>query len=164
MTKEPWMKKMSARKAEKVPGRIHVTDQIIIEAPLSQAVNVLHNIALIGEYEPKLNSAIVTKDSKSKGTYLAEGKLLGFPWSGKFTYELNENGFWSEMVEGPGSVRVEGGFFVKEVTATTCEIKHVEIYHFSHLPRFLFPLIKWYLQILMKRELAHIKEIILKNR
>ncbi len=143
-------------------AKVLVFDSIKISCNAQQAITVLHNIENIEKYEPKLISATIRKESDKRGTYKTKGYFAGVPWKGKFSYELRENGFYSEMLKSPLSgLKVEGGFIVEQVAENECKIIHYEQYFHPLWLLTLVPFLKRYLEKEMIKELKDLKEIIL---
>lgn len=143
--------------------RISVIDQIEIRVTADQAKAFLLNISNISEYEPKVKSVQATSQTPSTGTYISHGKFLGLSWSGKFTYETNDHGFHSEMVEGTLANKMHGGFIIRSNQDNTCLIKHYESYSLPNWTLFIYPILKRYLRVEMNKELLNISRL-LSNR
>jgi len=81
-------------------------------------------------------------------------------WRGKFSYEINNRGFHSEMLQGPSGVRVKGGFVVQAEGSHRCQITHYENYRLPHWMSPLTLLIRLYLFLAMKKELRDLADVI----
>jgi hypothetical protein len=147
---------------EKMKKDLFVMDRIDVPVNAGTALNFICEIKNIDQYEPKVDQAKVNPETDKKGSYEVKGRFAGIPWSGKFSYEINEEGFYSEILNSPiPGLKVQGGFKVKKVSDKDCRISHFENYQ---LPGWLFavrPLLKAYLTQSIKKELEDVKKLIL---
>jgi len=140
-----------------MPHQVSVTDSIALDVSAEDALAVLWDIQSLSLYEPKVDSAWIKPETDKKGTYSVTGRFAGWLWRGKFSYELNDHGFHSEMIQGTRGIKVNGGFVVKAERRDRCRITHYEHYEF---PRWMSPLARLYLHWAMKKELHDLAEII----
>jgi hypothetical protein len=136
------------------------TGKISVGVRAEQALAVLWDIQNLKLYEPKADSAQVEPETKTNGIYTVQGRFAGMRWRGKFSYEINDRGFHSELVKGPSGVRVNGGFVVQAEDSHRCQITHYENYQ---LPYWMSPLVllfRLYLFFAMKKELRDLAAII----
>lgn len=99
-----------------------------IAAPAWTALDVIQDLELIAEFEPKVTNASVHPSTPTRGTYEVTGKLFGLVrWRGTFEYQLTDTGFHSYMTEVVGGVSVSGGFSV-EPRGDGCVVTHYETY------------------------------------
>jgi len=141
-------------------NHVTCTGKISVGAPAEQALAVLWDIQNLKLYEPKADSAQVEPETKTNGTYIVQGRFAGMRWRGKFSYEINDRGFHSEMLQGPSGVRVNGGFVVQAEDSRRCQITHYENYRFSHWMSPLSLPIRFYLFWAMKKELRDLADVI----
>ena len=142
---------------------IAVTGRVSLNLPAGAALAVLWDLANLEQYEPKVDAVRVTPAGDKRGTYVSTGRFAGIPWEGRFSYELNGNGFRSEMIQGPPGMKVKGGFAVKAQGPDRAMIIHYEYYQF---PRWLAPLalpLRLYLCRAMKKELRNVADLIGRN-
>jgi hypothetical protein len=141
---------------------VFVMDRIDIPVNPDTAINFLSDIKNIDQYEPKVDKAKVKTDTDKTGSYEVKGKFAGIPWSGKFSYELSSEGFYSEMIESPvPGLKVQGGFKVKKISDRDCRVIHYENYHLPAWLSVISPLLKNYLTHSLKQELEEVKKLIL---
>lgn len=96
------------------------------------------------------------------GTYKVRGHFAGIPWHNEFAYTLHEQGFHSVETHPPASgPRIQGGFVAVYTGEQICTILHYEQYILPKWGVPVKPLIEWYLQWSMKKELRDLKTIIL---
>jgi hypothetical protein len=108
---------------------LFVMDRIDVPVDAGTALNFIREIKNIDLYEPKVDKAEVKNETDTKGSYEVKGRFAGIPWAGKFSFELNEEGFYSEMLNSPvPGLKVQGGFKVKKVSDKDCRISHFENY------------------------------------
>ncbi len=142
--------------------QISVIGKTTVDLPDEKALAIIRDIQLIDLYEPKIDSARIKPATASTGFYSVQGHFAGLPWGGKFSYELKEDGFYSELLEGPLGIQVSGGFMVKPQSSGQCSITHFERYQFpSWLMPFVF-LIRPYLLRAMKEELRNLAKVIIR--
>ncbi|MGH7494543.1 MAG: SRPBCC family protein [bacterium] len=140
--------------------QISVTDSIALDLPAEDALAVLWDIQTLKLYDPKVDSAWVKPETEKKGTYSVTGRFAGKLWRGEFSYELNDHGFHSEMIQGPQGIKVNGGFVVKAEHRDRCRITHYEHYKFPYWMSPLALLARLYLYWAMKKELRDLAQII----
>ena len=131
-----------------------------VDVSSAMVLSFLQNIKNIDRYEPKLISAEIIEAQPDKGFYKAKGTFLNFRWRGKFTYELNYQGFHSRMVGGPLSNKMQGGFAVYAISENSCCVIHYEEYQFPRWTILLKPLFRYYLKKLMIQELKTIQDLL----
>jgi len=141
-------------------NHVTCTGKISVGAPAEQALAVLWDIQNLKLYEPKADSAQIEPETKTNGTYIVQGRFAGMRWRGKFSYEINDRGFHSEMLQGPSGVQVNGGFAVNSEGAQRCQITHYENYQLPHWMSLLALLIRIYLFWAMKKELRDLADVI----
>ncbi|MGH7598819.1 MAG: hypothetical protein ACREOI_20895 [bacterium] len=139
---------------------VSMTDSIALKLPAEEALAVLWDIQALELYEPKVDSARVKPETEKKGTYSVTGRFAGKLWRGEFSYELNDHGFHSEMIQGPQGIKVNGGFVVKAEHRDRCRITHYEHYEFPHWMSPLALLARLYLYWAMKKELREVAKLI----
>ena len=138
----------------------------LIEVPCRQedALAVIWGIQNIEKTEVKADEVEVIPQSERTGTYKVRGHFAGIPWHNEFAYVLHEQGFHSVEAHPPASgSRIQGGFVAVSTGEQSCTILHYEQYV---LPRWavpLKPLITWYLQWSMNKELHDLQTIILER-
>lgn len=141
-------------------NKVTVTDSVQLEVPAEQALAVLWEVKNLSLYEPKVDAMQVEPETRERGTYAIKGRFAGFPWRGIFSYALNPRGFHSELLKGPPSVRMNGGFVVTSGRSGQCRITHYERYQFLSWLAPLAPLIRLYLTWAIKQELRGLARII----
>lgn len=154
------MKQLLNGENEQLKMRRTEVGKIAVAVSAEQALAVLWAIKFIECYEPKVDAVFVLPATQNKGTYFARGHFAGIPWSGTFTYELNQHGFYSEMKRGVFGVKVQGGFVVTAASLGQCLITHYERYEF---PAWLSPFslfVRFYLHRAMKQELSNLAQLI----
>ena len=140
---------------------VSVTRSITANYSARTALDTLWNIQNLELYEPKVISAHVQRETDRTGTYTAWGFFGIMPWRGTFSYILTNTGFTSELLNSPiTSIRVKGGFLVKEEGDDQCQIIHYEKYKVPQWLSCMVPLIKTYVHWSMGRELNNIITII----
>lgn len=140
--------------------KISVNGKTTLEMPVKKALAIIRKLQFLELYEPKVDSAQVKAATEMTGFYRATGHFAGLPWGGKFFYELEEDGFRSQMLGGSLGIKVMGGFRVKPESDASCVITHYERYEFpSWLSPFIF-LIRSYLRRAMKEELRNLVKLI----
>lgn len=143
---------------------IAATRLIDVACRQENALAVIQDIKNIEKTEVKADAVQVLPQDERTGTYKVRGHFAGIPWHNEFTYVLNEQGFHSSEAHPPASgSRIQGGFVAISTGEQTCTILHYEQYV---LPRWgvpLKPLITWYLQWSMKRELRDLQALILQR-
>jgi hypothetical protein len=141
---------------------VNEVSTIIISAPQAAALAIVQNIKNIEKTEVKADEVIVHPETPTKGTYWVRGHFAGVPWTHIFAYELNEQGFHSQEATPPASgTRISGGFIVEPLGEGACKIVHYEDYKLSWWMLPLKPLISWYLQWSMRKELRDLREMVL---
>lgn len=140
--------------------RISCTGKISIDVHAEQALAVLWDIQNLQFYEPKVDSAQVEPETQTNGTYIVQGRFAGMRWRGKFSYEINDRGFHSEMLQGPSGVQVHGGFVVQAEDSHSCQITHYENYQLPYWMSPLALLIRLYMFWAMKKELRDLAALI----
>ena len=136
----------------------------LIAIPCRQevALAVIQEIKNIEKTEVKAEAVEVYQQTESIGTYQVRGRFAGIPWHNEFAYVLHEQGFHSLEAHPPNSgPRIQGGFVAIRTGAQTCTILHYEQYVLPKWAVPVKPLIEWYLQWSMKKELLDLKTIIL---
>ena len=136
----------------------------LIEVPCRQedALAVIREIKNIEKTEVKAEAVEVSKQTENTGTYKVRGHFAGIPWHNEFSYALHEQGFHSVEAHPPASgPRIQGGFVAVCTGEQTCTILHYEQYILPKWGVPVKPLIEWYLQWSMKKELRDLKTIIL---
>lgn len=141
-------------------NRVSCTGKISIGVPAEQALAVLWDIQSLKLYEPKVDSAQVEPETQTNGTYIVWGRFAGLRWRGKFSYEINDRGFQSKMLQGPSGVQVHGGFVVQAEDSHRCQITHYENYQLPHWMSPLALLIRLYLFWAIKKELRDLATLI----
>jgi hypothetical protein len=141
-------------------NKVTVTDSIKLDLPAERALAVLWQVNNLSLYEPKVDAMQVKPETAERGTYAIEGHFAGIPWRGIFSYVLNPRGFHSELLAGPPSVRMNGGFVVTPRRADQCLVTHYERYQFSSWLALLAPLIRLYVAWAIKQELRELAGII----
>jgi len=144
-------------------NKVIVTDSIPLNLPAEQALAILWDVKNLSLYEPKVDAMQVKPETEEKGTYSIWGRFAGLPWRGIFSYALNPRGFHSELLEGPSSVKMNGGFVVTSGRADQCLITYYERYQFTSWLALLAPLIRLYLTWAIKKELDGLAVVISKK-
>lgn len=140
--------------------KISVTGRIPLDLPAENALAVVRDLKYIELYEPKVDSACIKPETKKTGSYSLKGRFAGVPWNGKFSYELNNQGFHSEMIQRSWGVSMNGGFVVLSEGLDRCHIVHYENYRFPYWMSPLIRLVRLYLSWAMKKELRELAKII----
>lgn len=141
-------------------NKLSVTGKANLNIPALTVITFLHNLHHISQYEPKLKSTSLMPDTPQQGFYETKRTFLELPWSGKFSYELNDRGFHSEMVNGLLANKMCGGFIVNSEQENTCSITHYENCQFPKWTRIINPILKQYLRQSMVKELKAISRLI----
>lgn len=128
------------------------------------ALAVIWEIQNIEKTEVKADAVQVNKQTEHTGTYKVRGHFAGIPWHNEFAYVLHEQGFHSTEAHPPASgARIQGGFVAVATGEQSCTILHYEQYVLPQWAVPLKPLIVWYLQWSMQKELHDLRAIILER-
>ena len=141
-------------------NKVTVTDSVQLDVPAEQALAILWEVKNLSLYEPKVDAMRIEPETEERGTYAIKGRFAGLPWCGIFSYVLNPRGFHSELLKGPPSVRMNGGFVVTSRCSGQCLITHYERYQFASWLALLAPLIRLYVAWAIKKELQGLAGVI----
>jgi len=141
-------------------NRVSVVGEMGVDVPPHAVLAVLWNIGNIELYEPKVDAVRVEPENARKGVYSASGLFAGFPWKGRFCYELTRRGFHSQMIGGVLGITVTGCFVARSNDSDACVIVHVERYRFPRWASPFLPLVQAYLSRAMRRELRNLARLV----
>jgi len=133
-----------------------VTRRVLISAPRDSVSRYLSDLREIARYEPKVD-AIEIEAAPDGPQASAEGRFLGWPWRGKFLFEMTQDGgYRGVMVQGPLR-RMECQVSLRPIVGGTI-VEHREAYELPLFARPLQPLIRRWLRSTLESELDSIKE------
>jgi len=140
---------------------MHLKVRKSIKADFSykRALNFIQNINNISRYQSKLKKPRVYYESNDSGYYITGGNFAGIPWHGRFTFKLHKNGLNITGAEGFPAGNMHGGFFIKD-RGHKCIITHFEDYEVPLMLLTWYPLISFYLQIEMNKEMEVLNNLI----
>ncbi len=129
---------------------------VTMAAPVAamEVRRVLHAVAPLAEFEPKVDRVVVTPDSDVAGSYQARGRMLGVVrWDARFSYSLRDDGFDSASVTDPCGVHVVGWFDLVDRAEGGCDVTHVEQYWLPAWVAWSAPFWRRFVASTMRREL-----------
>jgi hypothetical protein len=133
--------------------------------PTERVLPAIWEIQNIERCEVKADRVVVHPTGDRIGSYDVTGRFAGFPWRGRFQYELDDRGFHSRTADVPrDEARVEGGFFVTPLGAGGSTVIHYEQYVLAPWLAPFAPLVRWYLHRSMRRELRTLRRLVLEPR
>lgn len=140
---------------------ITVTAALELPCPPHDALRAIWEIKNIERCEVKADHVDVHPVDARRGTYDVSGRFAGFPWRGRFDYELDDRGFHSRTADVPrDEATVEGGFVVTPLGAHDSTVIHYEQYVLAPWLRPFGALVRAYLRRSMRRELRDLRELI----
>ncbi len=134
-----------------------------LELPCSRSVVLpfIWDIQNIERCEVKADRVLVRPAGTGRGSYDVRGRFAGFPWKGRFEYELDDRGFHSRTADVPRSeAKVEGGFVVTPLGEDGSTVIHYEQYVLVWWLAPFAPLVRTYLRWSMRRELRDLRALI----